>query len=236
MDIQLDHLESDSGFNQSRFALEFVVVSDVEIFDIQSNLTWQTTTTLDDEHTPGIFKVKNIIVLMLKTCVPLMIKSVDSATMSEPDIVVKKGIFSIFVLKPESQRSVSHIMSGRYLQCFVFCFYSVCFFLSFRLKSWSYLVRTNPCSRTSSGDRSYTQQRFEICRSRPGSLSEIPSIFCCPLSTWRSPSCTRSTARTSTPCWSKRSTSRWARGETATTRKQTIKHGKWNFALQNIMS
>ena len=65
MDIQLDHLESDSGFNQSRFALEFVVVSDVEIFDIQSNLTWQTTTTLDDEHTPGIFKV-----LILKACLP----------------------------------------------------------------------------------------------------------------------------------------------------------------------
>ncbi len=65
MDIQLDHLESDSGFNQSRFALEFVVVSDVEIYDRQNNLTWQTTTTLDDEHTPGIFKVNNLTVVKL---------------------------------------------------------------------------------------------------------------------------------------------------------------------------
>ena len=57
MDIQLDHLGSNSGFNQSRFALQFVVVSDVDDFDKNRNLTWQTTTSLDDEHTPGIFKV-----------------------------------------------------------------------------------------------------------------------------------------------------------------------------------
>ena len=56
MDIQLDHLSSNSGFNQSRFALQFVVVSDTD--DYSSNVTWQTTTTLDDEHTPGIFKVQ----------------------------------------------------------------------------------------------------------------------------------------------------------------------------------
>ena len=78
MDIQLDHLESDSGFNQSRFALEFVVVSDVEIYDRQNNLTWQTTTTLDDEHTPGIFKVNNITVFMQKACLSLSIPSMNS--------------------------------------------------------------------------------------------------------------------------------------------------------------
>jgi hypothetical protein len=59
MDIQLDHLSSNSGFNQSRFALQFVVVSDTDVFDAQSNVTWQTTTTLDDEHTPGIFRVRD---------------------------------------------------------------------------------------------------------------------------------------------------------------------------------
>ena len=58
MDIQLDHLSSNAGFNQSRFALQFVVVSDTDVFGVNDNVTWQTTTTLDDEHTPGIFKVR----------------------------------------------------------------------------------------------------------------------------------------------------------------------------------
>jgi hypothetical protein len=63
MDIQLDHLSSNSGFNQSRFALQFVVASVVDNYAQTNNVTWQTTTTLDDEHTPGIFKatIPNII-------------------------------------------------------------------------------------------------------------------------------------------------------------------------------
>jgi hypothetical protein len=65
MDIQLDHLSSNSGFNQSRFALQFVVASDVDNAALTNNVTWQTTTTLDDEHTPGIFKatIRNIVFL-----------------------------------------------------------------------------------------------------------------------------------------------------------------------------
>ncbi len=67
------------------------------------------------------------------------------------------------------------------------------------------------------------------CRSRQGSLSENLWIWCFPPNTWRSPSCTRSTVRTSTLCSSKRSTSRWARRVMVTTRKRTIKHGKSNL-------
>lgn len=57
MDIQLDHINTASGFNMSRFALEFVIVSDTDEMNSNKSLTPQNTTTLDDEHTPGIFKV-----------------------------------------------------------------------------------------------------------------------------------------------------------------------------------
>ena len=74
-DVQIDGIETNSGFNHSRcvsvelnektferdnffndrFALEFVVVSDAE--NATSSAERQSTRTLDDEHTPGIFTV-----------------------------------------------------------------------------------------------------------------------------------------------------------------------------------
>jgi hypothetical protein len=55
VDIQLQKLNSTSGFKHSRFAIELYIVSDT---DKNSAIIRQISTTLDDEHTPGIFKVK----------------------------------------------------------------------------------------------------------------------------------------------------------------------------------
>ena len=57
-DIQLQDLETDSGYNCSRFAIELAMVSDNADFQ-EVEVTRQKTTTLDDEHTPGIFTVRN---------------------------------------------------------------------------------------------------------------------------------------------------------------------------------
>ena len=58
-DIQLQKLKSDSGFEAPRFALEFAIVSYCTEYDGCKNLniTKNKTTSLDDEHTPGIFSV-----------------------------------------------------------------------------------------------------------------------------------------------------------------------------------
>lgn len=64
MDIQLDRIRTASGFNMSRFALEFVIVSDTDRVNANKSLTPQNTTTLDDEHTPGIFKVLQLLNLL----------------------------------------------------------------------------------------------------------------------------------------------------------------------------
>jgi len=58
VDIQLQHLESSSGFNNSRFALELYVVSSSPK---DTSLIRQKSYTLDDEHTPGIFKTMELI-------------------------------------------------------------------------------------------------------------------------------------------------------------------------------
>ena len=51
-------LESSSGFNNSRYALElFIVSSSAKNTDVK----WHTSTTLDDEHTPGIFRTEELI-------------------------------------------------------------------------------------------------------------------------------------------------------------------------------
>ena len=59
-DIQLQHLKSDSGFEAPRFAIEFVIVSYCKGTDgcQKQNLTRIKTTSIDDEHTPGIFSVR----------------------------------------------------------------------------------------------------------------------------------------------------------------------------------
>ena len=59
VDIQLQHLKSDSGFQAPRFSLEFAIVSNCLDDDNCPNLniTKGKTTSLDDEHTPGIFSV-----------------------------------------------------------------------------------------------------------------------------------------------------------------------------------
>lgn len=58
VDIQLQRLESSSGFNNSRYALElFIVSSSAKNTDVK----WHTSTTLDDEHTPGIFRTQELI-------------------------------------------------------------------------------------------------------------------------------------------------------------------------------
>ncbi len=57
-DVQLDHLNSSSGFNHSRFAIELYVVSEGEP---EESIVRQISTTLDDEHTPGIFKTEELI-------------------------------------------------------------------------------------------------------------------------------------------------------------------------------
>merc|ERR1712029_451798 len=55
-DIQLQGIETKSGFNCSRFGLELVIVSYVDKHGPQgTEVKRQNTTTLDDEHTPGIF-------------------------------------------------------------------------------------------------------------------------------------------------------------------------------------
>lgn len=58
VDIQLQKLESISGFNCSRFALEIYVVSESEG---SNSVIRQKSTTLDDEHTPGIFKTEELV-------------------------------------------------------------------------------------------------------------------------------------------------------------------------------
>jgi len=61
-DIQLQGLQTNSGFNASRFALEFVMVSYVDKNGPWGNSTEDgESTTLDDEHTPGIFVTKELI-------------------------------------------------------------------------------------------------------------------------------------------------------------------------------
>jgi len=60
-DIQLEGLKTNSGFNCSRYALEFVFVSNVPKDRYGTNVTRQKTTTLDDEHTPGIFTTEELI-------------------------------------------------------------------------------------------------------------------------------------------------------------------------------
>jgi len=58
VDIQLEHLESSSGFNNSRYSVELYIVSNTSA---NSSVIRQVTTTLDDEHTPGIFKTEELI-------------------------------------------------------------------------------------------------------------------------------------------------------------------------------
>lgn len=58
VDLQLDHLNSTSGFKHSRFGIELVLVSET---GRNSSLVRQTSTTLDDEHTPGIFKTEELV-------------------------------------------------------------------------------------------------------------------------------------------------------------------------------
>ena len=54
-DIQLDQVHTNSGFNKSRWALDFVIVSNAQK---TATLGRESTETLDDEHTPGIFTVR----------------------------------------------------------------------------------------------------------------------------------------------------------------------------------
>ena len=58
VDIQLQGLESSSGFNNSRYALELFIVS---TSSKNTDVKWHTSTTLDDEHTPGIFRTEELI-------------------------------------------------------------------------------------------------------------------------------------------------------------------------------
>ena len=58
VDIQLEKLESASGFNNSRYAIELYIVSESLS---EASVIRQVTTTLDDEHTPGIFKTEELI-------------------------------------------------------------------------------------------------------------------------------------------------------------------------------
>jgi len=58
VDIQLQKLLSDSGFNHSRYALELYFVSNSSR---ENNATRQVSKTLDDEHTPGIFQTNELI-------------------------------------------------------------------------------------------------------------------------------------------------------------------------------
>lgn len=61
-DIQLQGLETNSGFNSSRFALEFVMVSNVDRKGPWgNNMTRQQTQSLDDSHTPGIFVTEELV-------------------------------------------------------------------------------------------------------------------------------------------------------------------------------
>ena len=60
-DIQLQQLKSDSGFEASRFSIEFAIVSDCKNGCKDLNITKGKTTSLDDEHTPGIFSVSCLL-------------------------------------------------------------------------------------------------------------------------------------------------------------------------------
>jgi len=58
-DVQLIDLASTSGFNRSRYSLEFFAVSDAQ--NVTAEVTRHATRTLDDEHTPGIFWTRELI-------------------------------------------------------------------------------------------------------------------------------------------------------------------------------
>ena len=58
VDIQLINLTSTSGFKHSRYALELYIVSDTPDKKVVAPTF---STTLDDEHTPGIFKTMELI-------------------------------------------------------------------------------------------------------------------------------------------------------------------------------
>ncbi len=74
--FQLEGIETRSGFNQSRFSLEFYLAafsptaaSDDDSGSANSSSMEpyeQSTKILDDEHTPGIFEVKKAGLLALK--------------------------------------------------------------------------------------------------------------------------------------------------------------------------
>ena len=66
-DIQLQTLKSDSGFRGPRFAIEFAIVSYCDEDDgcKSMNITKGKTTSLDDEHTPGIFSVSQLISIFI---------------------------------------------------------------------------------------------------------------------------------------------------------------------------
>ena len=58
VDIQLQSLVTESGFNSSRYAIELYFVSNSSR---DSQATRQISRTLDDEHTPGIFQTNELI-------------------------------------------------------------------------------------------------------------------------------------------------------------------------------
>jgi len=58
VDIQLQKLLSNSGFNHTRYGLEMYFVSNSSR---DNNATRQISKTLDDEHTPGIFQTNELI-------------------------------------------------------------------------------------------------------------------------------------------------------------------------------
>jgi len=58
VDIQLQTLVTESGFNSSRYAIELYFVSNSSR---DSQATRQISKTLDDEHTPGIFQTNELI-------------------------------------------------------------------------------------------------------------------------------------------------------------------------------
>ena len=58
VDIQLQKLLSNAGFNHSRYALELYFVSNSSR---DNNATRQVSKTLNDEHTPGIFQTNELV-------------------------------------------------------------------------------------------------------------------------------------------------------------------------------
>lgn len=61
LDLQLDGLETNSGFNRSRFLLEFYLVGDCGD-ECRGDPVRQVTKTMDDEHTPGIFETQELLI------------------------------------------------------------------------------------------------------------------------------------------------------------------------------